>query len=721
MRPYRLLLSSTTALAALLALAGPALAQDSGASATLPTIDVTGQRPMQGQNPQAVQGIVAGQDTTATKTSTPLLETPQSIHVVTRREMDLQNTQTVRNLLTYLPGVFFSNDANNRLDTIQARGFSIDQYLDGLRLQGGTWAAPKVEPFLLDSAQLLLGPASVLYGQASPGGLLNMQSRLPTDQASHEMQIQAGSNDYWRGSLDMNGKLNEDGTLLGRITGTAWTNDTQVDHQKEQRINIAPSITWRPDNDTSLTLLGNYLYDPHAGFWDQLPLQGTLQSNIYGPISRSFFVGDEQFEKFSRQQASLGYQFSHRLNDTWSFAQNLRYMQINTDYREIQGSVLAADQRTMARNAYTSDENLNTLAVDNRAEARFATGPLSHTLLLGVDYQYSRWRNFTRYGTAPSLDILNPNSNMAGLLSAITLPVFQNAIQEQNQLGAYVQDQIKLGGFNLLLAGRQDWYTNAVKNRIPGGAQTNASADHFSGHAGLNYVFSNGLAPYVSYASSFQPLTGTSRTGSAFRPTTGEQYEGGVKYQPRGLNALFTAAVFRVTQDNVATPDPVDLRYSVQTGQVRSRGVELSAVTTPLPGLNIRAAYTYMDNEITKNNTASTVGKTSANVPKNMAALFASYTFQDNALLHGLTVGGGGRYVDSRYTSAANTLGMPAYMTFDALVSYDLGASIESMKGATISVNGTNIGNKRYEAVCGALGCYYGLGRTVIASLDYKW
>ncbi len=689
---------------------------NTGDNTVLPAVEVAGSQAASGAD---VQGIVANQTTTGTKTNTPVLETPQSVHVVTRPEMDQQNDQTVRTLLRYLPGVNAFNDTDNRLDYFYARGFLIDQYLDGLRLQGGTWAVPKVEPYMLNSAQLLLGPASVLYGQASPGGLLNMTSRLPTETTTHEVMLQGGTDGYVRTGLDFSGKLNEDGSLLGRVTGTAYNNGTQVKDQKEQRVDVAPSVTWKPDSDNTLTLQAGYLYDPHSGFWDQLPLQGTLLPNKYGPISPSFYVGDTQYEHFTRKQASLGYQFEHQFNDDWAFKQNFRYMNINTNYQEIQGSVLAADQQTMTRNAYSSLENLNTVALDNRVEGHFATGPVRQTLIGGFDYQYSNWHNFTRYGSAPTLNILAPNNTQAALWNFLPPPVFQSAIQTQNQLGLYAQDQLQLGGFNLLLAGREDWYTSDLQNDLTH-STTDSSARHFSGHAGLNYVFDVGIAPYISYSTSFQPVSGTSRLGTAFVPSTGEQVEGGIKYKPRGLNALFTLAAYNVTQNNVSTTDPVSSLYSVQTGQVRSRGVELSAVMSPLPGLNLRAEYTHLDNSITKTTVAGSKGNPIPGVPADTAALFAAYTIPDSRV-EGLTVGGGVRYVGPTSTTVLNTYTVPGYTTFDALASYDLGQVSRKMTGATLSLNGTNILDKRYLATCGSLGCYYGLGRTIIGGINYKW
>jgi len=694
----------------------------SGASGTgtasgaipLDTIDV------QGASETAwgpVDGYVARQSATGTKTDTPLIETPRTVTVITRDEIAAQQAQSVRDTVRYAPGVYYSDDADFRYEPVSARGFSLDQYLDGLKLLNGTWSVPRVDPYFLERAEVLEGPASTLYGQASPGGVLDMISKRPTATPVHEIQLSTGSYGLAQTAFDLGGPIDKDGKLLYRLTGIARTSGTQVDYVDKQRIAIAPSITWRPDADTSLTILTSVLNDPKAGFWNLLPYQGTLLPNTYGKIPRNFYVGDPSFEHYSFTQAMAGYQFEHRFDETWTVRQSARFTRIDIDYREVQGYLLEADQHTLDRYAYTANENLNTFNIDNQAQAKFDTGPLAHTVLLGLDYQHLDWNNFTRYGNTASLDILNPN-----YAQTISLPpVFQDAHQTQNQLGLYAQDQIKSGGFVFTLGGRQDWVSTDTYNRLAN-KMTQQSDRSFTWHTGLLYRFDNGFAPYVSYATSFQPTSGTTAEGASFKPTTGQQYEAGIKYQPPGWNALLTAAVFDLTQQNVLTSDP-DASHpagsQVQTGEVRSRGVELSAVTSLKNGLSLRASYTYLDNRITQANDG-TIGHILNNTPRNFAAVWGDYTIQDGPLA-GLGFGGGVRYVGSSYATNANTYAIPDFTLIDAAIHYDFGKLRPDLKGLTAKVNATNLFDKVYVSYCSAVGCRWGEGRTVYATLSYKW
>lgn len=687
------------------------IGQQGGATLSLPAVSVTASP---GNPALAADGYVAPAALGATKTGAALLETPQTITVITREELDARRPQTVRSVLRYAPGVQISEDADNRLDSLTARGFALDQYLNGLKQLSGTWAVPKTEPYLLERAEVLTGPSSVLYGQASPGGILNMVAKRPTAEPLHQVEIQSGTGAMMQGAFDLGGPLDKEGRVLYRLTGIGRTAETQTDHTREQRIAIAPSVTWKPDDDTSLTLLAGYLHDPKGGIWNLLPYSGTLQPNRYGRISPSFYTGDTGFESFKRDQSQIGYEFEHRFGKALTVRQNARYTHIDIDYASVQGLNLQADQRTLNRQTYTADERLDSFAIDNQAELKLDTGPLSHTLLAGVDYQRINWDNLTRFGAAPTLDILAPNYNQV-----IRLPgIFQNAYQTQSQVGAYLQDQIRLGGWSLLLGGREDWATTDNENRVTN-RRTSQFDRAFTGRVGLTYLFDNGLAPYASYATSFQPVAGTNRQGAAFEPTKGKQVEVGLKFQPKGSNSFATVSAFDLRQTNVTTPDPVNANFNVQTGEIRSRGVELSGVASLSNGLNVRASYAYLDNKITKDNSGN-VGHRLNNVPAHIASLWADYTIQAQAL-KGLGFGGGARYVGPTYATNANTVKIPDYTVFDAAVHYDLGQALPSLQGTQLAVNASNIFDREYVSFCSAVGCRYGLGRTVYASVRYSW
>ncbi len=706
----RIRLAAGTALLALATIAQPASAvaeNDDQARQPSQEITITGRR-------------IAHESVSATKTATPIVDTPQTIDVVTRQELDARQVETVRGALRYVPGVFISDDGDNRLDTVTARGFALDQYLDGLKLLSGTWSAPKVEPWMLERIEVLKGPSSVLYGQASPAGVLNLVSKRAGMEPTGSAQLIYGSNGFKQAAIDVGGGADADRHFAVRFVGLYRDMDTGIGATKERRIDVAPSLTWNPGDATTVTLLGDYLYDPNGGVWALLPYQGTLLANPNGRISRNFYSGDEGFEDFERRQTSVGYAAEHRFGDHFAVRQNLRYRHVAIDYSAVQGLTLvptagagAPAYSQLTRQAYVARERLSTLAVDTQAEADIATGPLRHIILAGVDHQQVDWDNLTRFGAAPKLNILDPDYHMA----IPTPPLFQDARQSLRQTGLYLQDQIGFGRFRILLGGRQDWSSSTTDNRR-NATTTRKSDDALTWRAGLVYRI-GGLAPYVSYATSFQPQTGVDRTGAAFRPTRGKQWEAGIKYQPEDAPILLSAAAYRLSQDNVLTPDPVSSNFSVQTGQVRSQGVELSAVATLARHLNARASFSYVDNEIRKANDA-TRGNGLANTPTTQAQLWADYGADGDGLA-GFGLGGGIRRQSGMFATNANTVRIPSFTLLDAMIGYDLGHVSPGMKGLRLAVNATNLTDKRYVSYCSAIGCRFGLGRQVLASLQYRW
>ncbi|WP_168879310.1 TonB-dependent siderophore receptor [Rhizobium sp. P28RR-XV] len=660
-------------------------------------------------------GFVSTDGNVASKSGIPLLETPQSVQVVTKAQLEVQKPQTVRQAIAYSAGVTSPDSPDNRLDNFLVRGFQIDQYYNGLKLQQGTWAVPKVDPFFLDSIEVLQGPASVLYGQGSPGGLLNMVGKRPTDEPLHEIQFQTGSYSRAQAAFDFSGPVNDDGTLLYRLTGLGRTTGTQVENQREERVEIAPSVTIKPDEDTKLTILADYLNDPRGGFWSRLPATGTIFPTSRGTyFPTDLFTGDKDFDYMRRQQQSIGYEFEHRFNDVWAIRQNVRFQHMSVDYAELQASALAADGHTLSRSAYMAQEQLNTLAIDNQAEADFDTGPVAHKAILGLDYQYKNWNNLTRYGAGPSLDLDNPDYTQAVKLP----PIFQNANQRQQQFGIYAQDQLKLDNWALLLSARQDWASTDSDNYLKN--TTTDQNDHaFTWRAGLTYLFDNGFAPYASYATSFNPTIGVNASGDPFKPTTGDQYEVGFKYQPTGYDSFITASLYDLRQQNYLTNTLTTPVVQTQVGEVRSRGGQISGVASINDELNLTASYAYLSNEIRKASDG-TAGNRIANLPANTASLWADYKFQDGTA-DGLGLGFGVRYIGSRYTTNANTAKMPDHVVFDAALNYDLGKLSNEMRGATFALNVSNLFDKHFISDCTAAGCVYGMRRTVFATLGYKW
>jgi len=369
---------------------------------------------------------------------------------------------------------------------------------------------------------------------------------------------------------------------------------------------------------------------------------------------------------------------------------------------------LQPDLRTLTRTFFSTREKQKNLGVDNSLQWRFATGTVEHQMLTGMDYQHSN----RHYGSdfsfgAPPLDIFNPiYGNLPGLQ-----PTFSHLTdQRQWQLGVYAQEQIRLNHWLLTLGGRQD----RVETRTNGERQRD---NHFSGRVGINYLFDNGLAPYALWSQSFQSTVGSehpSRGGRAFKPTTGEQLEAGIKYQPTAIDALLTLSAYRIIQRNVLVVDPVNTLFSIQQGEIRSRGIELEARWNIATNFSVYGAYAYSDSEVTRTTNTATLGKQIPLQPRNTASLGADYTIA-GGLLAGLGFGVGVRHVGDHYGDSANLWHTPSYTLWDAAVRYTTG-------NWQFSVNAQNLADRDYVSTCDSQWwCYYGYPRTVTASARYQW
>ncbi|WP_460123040.1 TonB-dependent siderophore receptor [Pseudomonas sp. S2_C03] len=691
-----------------------------------------------------VKGYVATRSLSATKTDAALIETPQSISVVTKDQMRAQGAESLNQILRYTAAVVTESRGStaSRLDQMTIRGFSPAVYLDGLRMPGSRDASPQKDSFDLERVDVLRGPSSVLYGQASPSGVVNMVSKRPLDTPFHEIGVEYGTFNKKRTTFDLSGPLDDQGVYSYRVAGLYDEADGQLEHTETQRQAISSSFTWRPSDDTSLTLLGHFQKDPKAASYGSMPAWGSvLDSPIGRDIDVDFYDGDEDFEKSDRQYFSVGYLFEHHLNDVWTLRQNARYLRSEGEYRSLYHSNLRADYRTSNRSTIATDVNLDSYTVDNQAQAKFDTGPVQHTVLFGGDYQNTSTDTKSGFGTGPTLDIFDPVYG-----APVTTPAYTtDATQRNQQKGLYLQDQLKWDRWVLLLGGRYDWATNHNSSlNLQRNVKTKTSLDSeaFTGRVGLVYLFDNGLAPYISYTESFEPQSGTGYGGSVFKPTEGKQYEMGIKYQPPGSNSFITASVFDLTQTNVPTldPDPTHLcgngRCQEQSGEVRSRGFELEGKASLNDNLDITAAYAYLDNRITKSNSTvnyapltdvavgapvSAKGTITYGIPRHTASVWADYTFHDGAA-KGFGVGAGARYVGSSWGDAANTLKVPGYTLVDAAVHYDIPNVMSLKDNLRLAVNASNLANKEYVSTCYSYSwCWYGAQRTVQASATYQW
>ncbi|CAM3480772.1 TonB-dependent siderophore receptor [Bordetella flabilis] len=693
------------------------------AAVQLPTVAVTAE----GESATGpVDGYVARRSVTATKTATALEDTPQSISVITRQQMEDRGVQNLSEAFAYSAGVIGDNVAEARYDKPVIRGFPARQYLDGLYINyyASGYLMPRIETYGLERVEILRGPSSVLYGANSPGGLVNLVSKRPTADTRGEVNVQYGSDDRKQTSFDFSGAADPNQKVLYRLTGLFRDSGTQTNHADDDRIFIAPALTLRPSADTTFTLLTHYQRDRQGTAINFLPREGTIVPTVNGRrISTSFFTGEPDFNTFDREEYAVGYAFEHRFNDTFTLRQNLRYTHSDLDYTGVYASGWSSPaQRYLRRGSVDAGGQLDTLGVDTQLQGDFTTGTLRHTALVGLDYQNGHFDDKQGFGTVGSgLGLIDPFDPVYGS-SINPIASYTYAEQKQRQLGVYLQDQLKLSdAVTFVAGGRKDWArAHTTSTRVLTATQastvtrTAIEQDDFTYRVGLLYHAAHGVTPYVSYATSFQPQAGTDAAGNAFRPTTGKQTEVGVKYQPEGSNSFITAAVYDLRQQDVLTSDPDHPTYQVQTGEVRSRGVELEATMDFENGFKAQAAYTYMDMEVTRSN-GPDLNKVPTNRPRHTGSLWLDYTLRGGPL-RGLGMGVGTRYIGSTWGDTANTFKVPSVWLADAALRYAVNRNWH------VSLTATNLFDKEYVGQCGsATTCYYGYRRSVLATATYRW
>lgn len=694
------------------AAAAPAAgSQQSGTDnmAVLPTVDIVGQAET-ATGP--VSGYLAKRSASATKTDTPILEIPQSVSVVTRDEMDARAATSVLEVLRYMPGaVTETHGVDPRgYEYFNLRGFINAQvtsnYLNGLRQAPGGFGMFRSEPYGLERIEVLRGTGSVLFGQGDPGGTINRVSKRPGNGTPNEVRVDVGSFDRRQVAADLSGKIDATGNLQYRVVGLALDSDTQFDYGNgisgnNDRQYFAPSLLWKISDNTSLTLLSEYTNDRSgSGRWTAQNRDGS-QSHV--------MIGDPYFDKQENEQWSVGYLLEHKLNANWSLRQNFRHAGLRSYYGSINPAGLSGNNITRSANMYYS--RVKNTALDNQLQGDFNWGGVQHTLLVGLDWIRMTDRENRYRGPAPALNVLNPVYGVA--IPRPTVP-FGDLDQRQTQTGIYAQDQVKFDNKLILTVGaRYDRAKDQISNFLTR-ATTRSDDDAFSGRVGLTYMVTPELAPYVSYGTSFLPQIGQDFSGNAFDPMKAKQWEAGIKYQPANGKTLFTAAVFDLTKTNITTPDPRNLNFSILTGEARSRGLELEAKGEVAKGLNLTAAYSYTDSEVTRSNN-NTLGKTPILVPKQSASLWLDYVLRDGAL-SGLGMGVGARYTGKTWVESSNLTENGTQTILDAVLHYTSGKW-------RYALNASNLANKE-QTTCLAeptRTCFWNPERTVQLSARYSW
>jgi len=692
---------------------------------------------------------------TATKTDLAIHETPRAVSVVTREQMDDRASISISDALQYTPGIQTNHYGDdNKQDWFVVRGFKQANnglYQDGTRLYSAGFYSWQIDPFGLERVEILRGPASTLYGQTPPGGLINVVSKRPQfDGGSGQVAVEFGSFDRKQISVDVNREINED--VAFRLVAMGRKNGTKVDNVDAERILIAPSLAWNISDSSSITFLTSYQKDDSNPYLQFLPMEGTLTSNPNGKIADNVAVGNPDWEKFEREQLSLGYEFEHQFNSALSFGQSARYSRMDIDLRQMYFAGYSADapsigpidvgaaldptssRETISRGASIVKGQSDAFNIDNRLVYTFNTGSFEHTLLTGFDFQAIEidGKEFASNPTIangnstktipfvgpipdPTFNVYNPSySNNIVLLngtSVITEDDMQTVVTKNNQFGLYLQDQIKYNDWVIQAGFRYDDTSNKETNQTTGNTYE-ADYEEWTSNAAVAYVMSNGLTPYVSYSQSFEPFVKTVSKQAA-KPERGEAFEAGVKYQPRSFDGYFNFSIFHATKKDVVQTVNSGTEIK-QIGEIRNLGMELEAVANVTDSLTLIGNISHVDSEIKDDVDSTIVGNQPEQVADLLASAWAKYQFF-GGVLDGLSLGGGLRYTGDTYGDNKGQNVVPSYTLYDATVSY----RFEDYK---FQVAAKNVFDKEYISTCyGGSTCFYGDRRNVIASLSYDW
>ncbi|MBA37533.1 MAG: TonB-dependent siderophore receptor [Sphingobium sp.] len=643
-----------------------------------------------------------------TKTDTPIIETPQPITVIDADRYLSQGAISISDTVKYAAGVLANPyGRDTRVDGFTIRGLDALQFRDGMRDIFSYYASITSDPYNFSRVEILRGPASVLFGQGSIGGLVNLVTKTPNFTTGGEINLVYGSYDRKEALGDVNFAIADN--LAVRFVGRARDSNTFIDHVPDDRVMVAPSIRWQPTPDTDIILTGLYQEDDTGSTSQFLPIVGTfLPNRVAGAqLDRDTFVGKAGWDRYAGRSLQGAAFVTHDFSDQVKLSLKARYidsdLEYNTHYADSYSnpqdpfSVYGTDGRTIGLTADASDARMNVFSTDNNLLFTFNTGAnLEHKLLVGIDYSWNKVAKRNAGGT----EIVDLYDIDYAALKTYD-PTGPFLADSQKQLGIYVQDQMRFfDRVSIVLGARRD--------RVTGSSGQKDNATTF--RAGIIGEIGAGFSPFFSYTESFLPVAGRIDNGDGtfgdpYRPQTGSQYEAGIKWQP-APGTLVTATAFKIKERNRVLY--LAAGGTAQSGELNTKGFEVEASHT-LPGdfeLLANYGYTKLKSETNTNLDY---------MPRHTASFWTTKTFglPDEAQLR---LGGGvvhsGKSVS---TSAIWSIVTPSRTTVDALAEIN-------WNSWRFAVNATNLLNNHYYASCLARGdCFIGAPRNVMGTVGFRF
>ena len=661
----------------------------------------------------------------ATKTNTPIVELARTISIETALDLKQKGVLNLSQSATYMAGVTGeSYGYATRVDSISSRGLSIPRYRDSIQELFGSYNSTRAEIYTMEQVELLKGPASVLYGQGSPGGIMNYVSKTPTLGKGSEVVLSYGSFDRAQVGVDVNGSLSEDDKWMGRFVGIYRNADSQVDYVSDDTQVFMPSLSFMPSDDTTLTLIGLFQDTDSDTAAQFIPVEGTLlplADGTYLP-DQDVYAGEPGFNKFDTKSNQVTLLGEHLINDTTSFSFTALWRDGEADYHQawptftggtrylnaFVGAPVAPTDTFVPRTFYQADNTFNQHAFDIRVNKGFVTGAFEHELLAGVQYQHVKTDANSAYYAGGGvlqgdfryiLDLANPE--YTGAPEQAIFDAIYNDAPEQTvtDTGLYLSDQISYENWRVTLGLRHDRVDNDTGVTEQDDTQTSYSA-------GILYRFDNGISPYLSYAESFETVVGLDNNNNQLKPEEGRQYEAGIKYELSSVPGFITLAYYDIEVSNLPNPNGLPDEAAQQQGVTTIEGVELEG-RVDFGQITAQFAASVMDAEDPN-------GFSLSAQPDSNASLWINYSPLD---LEALTVGAGIRYVgESVSENGVIRYDTPSYTLGDLMVSYELSDNLD------LQLNVRNMTDKKYLTSCLFRGdCFPGVRRTVNASLTYSF
>jgi iron complex outermembrane receptor protein len=673
----------------------------------------------------------------ATKSDIPILETARSLTVITSREFLEKGALTLDDTLNYTAGVIGDTFGyTTRGDFPRIRGLDVPEYLDNIQVLFGNYNNARSDIYTLEQVEVLRGPASVLYGQGSPGGVLNTISKKASGGLNkREVVVDYGSYDRTQVSADLGFDLTKSGSLSARLVTLYRDSGTQIDYVNDDALVIMPSITYESEN-TRLTALVNYTErnSDTAAQFSPLSVTGCAsdkvsisEANICSTgvgqeIDKSDYHGDPNFNTYDTESLAITLFGEHTINEIFSLEATARYRDNEADYKQTWIAFLGtgnprvlADGTAAARSWYDSPASSTQYAVDARLRAKFDTAIIQHEVLAGFNYQDVETLAETAYLYAlpTAFNVLSPDYSGSEIPSQAAFDAARGRSESQTETkGFYLNDQMSVGNLVVNAGIRYD-----EVDTFNGVATQSDSATSLS-FGGL-YKTDFGLNPYISYAESFLAVAGLDNvTNDALKPQRGKQLEVGIKYQPLGTKTYITAAYFDIEQSNLANPNSLPNANSQQEGVAKIDGFELEAHTA-VSDFMIDASFSVLGTEDPN-------GARFPSIPKYQASAWVSWQPSEGTLTN-LHIGAGARYASGNISEGTAFLEANGFAPTPVRIETDGYTVFDSLIGYTfdkvaLTLNLRNIFDTDYYGTCLARGdCFPGEGRTIMGRMSYNF